>query len=586
MIRVFNAAETAFNTNGEVIIKPLKANITNNDNGDFFLQMACGVEYNDFIQPNNIIVAPTPTGAQAFRISEIQKNKKRLEVKAWHLFYDSENYLIADSYAVNMNCNDAINHFNAATDTTSPFLMYSDINTIYSMREVRKSLAECVNDVIERWGGHLKRNNWEVSILQNAGTDHGVTIEYKKNLEDLTAIYNWDRVVTKLMPVGKDGILIDGRYVYSAVQYDIPYTKCVSFEQDINAEEYPTETDYINALKADLLAQATAYVNKYCYPVVNYTLKGNPEKITDIGDIIEVKDERIGVDILTEVISYEYNAITGKYINLEFGNFTNTLSDLLPNIAKETTNAVNIAVGDITSETNRIYELLQAHNVVYRGYDVLLLDETPAEDAVNVLRINKNGLALSTDGVNGIFNTIYDLNYKRLRVNDNNVIWIYDPNGDVIGSINTGGVTLAGGEYLTFNGASFTDILSGKQNTLTAGPGIDLNNDIISLAKYQAGAVIINATLSGSCIVDNNGVSFEIDIDKPADGVEVYALDITIFDGTPTMATVTQDGAAETGYTVTITPVTTTKYKLDILTPLTLTDGGYILKYNIQLKAL
>ena len=586
MIRVFDAIDKVYNNNGNVVVEPLKCIVTNNDNGDYYLTLTCGVEYNNYIQPNNIIVAPTPTGEQAFRISEIEKNKKRLEVKAWHVFYDAENYLIADSYAVNMNCNEALAHFNAATDVKSPFNTYSDINTVYNMRTVRKSLAECINDMLERWGGHLRRDNWDIEILQTAGTDHGVTIEYKKNLEELTASYNWEGVVTKIMPVGKDGILLDERYIYSSVQYDIPYTKAISFEQEIEPDDYPSETDYINALKADLRAQATEYVNKYCYPNVNYILKGNPERVTDIGDIIEVKDERIGVDILTEVISYEYNCITGKYINLEFGNFTNTLSDLLPNIAKETTNAVNIAVGDITSETNRIYELLQGHNVVYRGYDVLLLDNLPAEDAVNVLRINKNGLALSENGINGNFNTLYDLRYKRLRVNDHNIIWIYDSNGDVIGSLDTNGVTLAGGEYLTFNGASFTDILNGKQNTLTAGDGVDITSDVISLAKYATGATVIDANLTGVCNVSNNTVSFEVDIDRPADGLTVYDLSIILYGGNPTIATIITGGTAETGYTLTVTAITTLKYKVDIITPLTLTNGGYIINYDIVLKAL
>lgn len=352
MIRVFQINDKNYISNGDIVMQPTKCRIKNADNGDFMLEMTCNTEYNDFLQANNIIVAPTPAGDQAFRIRNITKKDKKLEIKAPHVYYDSNNYLIADSFAVDKTCQQALDHFNAATDTQSPFSMYSDVETVETFRCVRKSLKECIETVLERWGGHLKRNNWEISILSEIGTDNGITIQYKKNLKELTASYDWSKVCTKVLPVGKDGILLNEKYLYSRKQYKIPFTKTVSFNQDINQEDYDTETEYKNALKADLKEQAAEYLKTACYPSVNYTLKGNPEKITDIGDVIEVKDERIGVDIMTQVISYEFDAITQKYISLEFGNFTNTLNNLLANITGSTDATVTKSAHAVTEETN------------------------------------------------------------------------------------------------------------------------------------------------------------------------------------------------------------------------------------------
>ena len=78
---------------------------------------------------------------------------------------------------------------------------------------------------------------------------------------------------------------------------------------------------YNNALIEDLRKQGQAYVDENCVPKVNYTLKANIEKVTDIGDTIEVIDEPMGVDIKTHIISYDYDCILGKYTELEFGNF-------------------------------------------------------------------------------------------------------------------------------------------------------------------------------------------------------------------------------------------------------------------------
>jgi phage minor structural protein len=424
MIRAFNATDKLYSSNGDAVILPTKARVKNSDNGDYYLELTCGIEYNDYIQANNIIVAPTPRGDQAFRIRTVTKNKNKLEVKAWHVFYDSQNYLIADSYAVNLNCNAALDHFNNATDNPSPFTVSSNVATINSYRCVRTSLAECINTVLERWGGHLVRDNWNISILQDIGVDNGITIQYKKNLKELTASYDWSNVVTKLMPVGKDGILLDELYIYSDIQYDIPYTKTVSFEQDtILEEDYQDssgeldEDAYKAALKEDLLTQAVNYLKVYSLPVVNYTLKGNPEKVTDIGDSIEVIDERIGVNILTEVIAYEYDAIANKYVNLEFGNFTNTLSDLLSNISSSTDSQVGSAVVTLMSELtealdeaqSKIWDALSSSYCIYEGDKILIVDKLPASRATNVIMINSAGIGFSNTGINGQFTTAWTI---------------------------------------------------------------------------------------------------------------------------------------------------------------------------------
>jgi phage minor structural protein len=399
LIKVFSPTDKEYASNGDVVVIPTKARVKNADNGAYYLELVCSIDYNEYIQANNIITAPTPQGEQAFRIADITKNKNRLTVKAWHVFYDANNLLVADSYAQDMTCAEAMAHFNAATDTTSPFTVSSDITSINTYRCVRKSLTECINTVIERWGGHLVRNNWNISILNEIGRDNGVTIEYKKNLSNLTAEYNWENVVTKLLPVGKDGLLLDEVYVYSDTQYSIPFTKTVSFSQDINEDDYETTEAYTAALKADLATQAQEYVNKYCLPSVNYNLKGNPEKVTDIGDIIEVRDARIGVDILTSVISYEYDAITNKYVNLEFGNFSKSLNELISNIERNTESQVGqaastkqnkLTAGDNITIRN---DVISAQTTTYTaGYGIDITDNVVSVETINgELEIVNNG---------------------------------------------------------------------------------------------------------------------------------------------------------------------------------------------------
>ena len=424
MIRAFNSTDKIYSSNGDAVILATRARIKNSDNGDYYLELTCGSEYNEYIQANNIIVAPTPRGDQAFRIRSVTKKNQKLEVKAWHVFYDSQNYLIADSYAVNLNCNAALDHFNNALDNPSPFTVYSDIANVNTYRCVRTSFAECIKVILERWGGHLVRDNWKISILGNIGVDNGITIEYRKNLKELTAVYDWSTVCTKVMPVGKDGILLDELYIYASIQYDIPYTKAVSFDQsNITEEDYKDSSGnvdkaaYTAALKEDLRAQAVKYLETASIPQVNYSLKGTPEKVTDIGDQIEVKDERIGVNILTEVIAYEYDAITQRYVNLEFGNFGNNLGNLLGNISASTSNQLNNAVVTLTTELNdalseaqaNIWHALSSSYCIYEGDKILIVDKIPASTATNVIMINSAGIGFSNTGINGTFTTAWTI---------------------------------------------------------------------------------------------------------------------------------------------------------------------------------
>lgn len=415
MIRVFSPSDTDFTNNGEAVIQATLAVVHKIDNGDFYLELQCGLEYIDYVKPKNIIVVPTPQGNQAFRVKTVEKTRSKITAKAYHLFYDAENYLIADSYVVDKNCNDALDHLNNATDTVSPFTTLSDVTTVNSFRCVRKSLFEAVSTVLERWGGHLVRDNYSLQIRESIGSDNGVTIQYRKNLKEITVSEDWSNVCTKLLPVGKDGFTTD--YIYSEIQYDLPYTKTVSFEQDINQEDYDDEDQYQAALRDDLTAQAEKYLEKSQYPAITYTLSANMDKITDIGDTVVVFDERLGVNITTHVLSFEYDCILGKYTQIQFGTAQQNLSDLLSTVTTDINYSINennqtlsVTLKDaLEVAENKIWGALSSSYVIYEGNQILVVDALPKEEAHNVIRINSGGIAFSNTGITGDFVTAWTI---------------------------------------------------------------------------------------------------------------------------------------------------------------------------------
>lgn len=497
MLKLFGQTDTDFTSNGDKVIQALRAQVIKQDNGEFYLDLVTDLSYVNDLTEGRIILAPTPQGEQPFRISNVQKTRSKITAKCPHVFFDSQNYLIVDSYVVEKACNDALDHLNSATEPTSPFTTISDVTTVSSFRCVRKSLYEAIQTLLERWGGHLDLDGWNIGIRAAIGQDNGVEVRYAKNLREITVEENWDNVVTKLLPVGKDGILLNALdptaslYVVSANQYDLPYTKTLNFSQDgIDQSNYvdengdPDEQAYQEALIEDLEQQAQSYVDNNSVPQVNYTLKANLEKITDIGDTVWVIDERLGLTIETNVISYRYDCILNKYVELEFGNFKESLSNLVNNLANQTQTIVQETAetlqvtlsNELTDATNKIWGALGNSYVIYEGDKILVVDTLPKETATNVIMINNGGIAFSQTGINGTFNSAWTIdgtmNMQNINVinltadlikggtlklgsnlNDYGQLEVYDESNTLIAELNKDGLKMYGadGSYVLMN---------------------------------------------------------------------------------------------------------------------------------------
>lgn len=466
MIKLFKSTDKIFNSNGDKIIKASKAKVHKEDNGDFYLELECPLIYVDDIVEDAILVVNLPQGEQAFRITNVSKTKSKVSTKAWHVFYDSKNYLIKDSYVIDKDCAGAMEHLNLASEPASQFTTFSDITTVGSYRCVRKSLFEALEVVRERWGGHLVRDNFLIGLNKNIGTDTGVVIRYRKNLKEISCEENWDDVVTKLLPVGKDGILLNelepdrSVYLSSAQSYSVPYTKTISFSQDsIDEEDFKDEdgnTDevaYKTALVEDLELQGIKYLDENWKPKITYTLRADLENITDIGDTIEVIHEPLSINLTAAVVAFDYDCILKKYTEITFGNFQKTLSNLLNDVNNQTNEIVteqtnqlmNSFSDELAASTDEIWEILDGYNIIYEGDKLFILDRLPKMASQNVMLFDENGLSISYNGIYGTFLKIFDIkgsiNFSPLK----KVLW---------GVVNLGKANNHQGSIKLFNGAN------------------------------------------------------------------------------------------------------------------------------------
>ncbi len=421
MIKVYESTERLFNNNGLKILHPLKAEIYIEDNGDYSIELETTIEDLEYLQEGNIVRVNTRWGEQGFRLTNPRRKNNRILVKGYHLWKDSSKYVIVNSYVENRNCNDALDHFNNSCDSETPFTTISDINTLNSMRIVRKSLEETIAIMIERWGGHLYRDNWNIGIKHDIGMDRGIVIKYGKNSKTIEAEENWDDVVTKILPVGYDGITLPEVYLEADIQYDIPYTKVIKFDQNIDQEDFKDENGnvdqnaYTEALLTDLRNQAEEYLNENKYFKCNYKVNAEIPGVVDLGDTIMVQHEKLNINIITNVIALKYDCIRDKYIQIEFGNFRSKLKDLIKTIKVDTEESITTAnevvtvrlENELNEATSKIWGTLGNSYVIYEGNRILVVDRLPKESATNVMMINAEGIGFSNTGINGTFSSAW-----------------------------------------------------------------------------------------------------------------------------------------------------------------------------------
>ena len=85
MIKLFGITDTLFSSNGDKAIIPLKAKVYKEDNGTFYLDLETDLSYVNDLTANRIIVANTPQGDQAFRITNVTKTKSKISLR--HIMY-------------------------------------------------------------------------------------------------------------------------------------------------------------------------------------------------------------------------------------------------------------------------------------------------------------------------------------------------------------------------------------------------------------------------------------------------------------------------------------------------------------------
>lgn len=336
MICIYDKKTTKgnFESNGlGVLSDTISCYILEELNGDYSLELEYPANSNKsrYLEEWNILKAD----GQLFRIYKVEKNsdgKNIIKVWAKHIFYDLAYYFIENVKAENCSVKTALEK-SLVGELIAIYTVDSDIITANSISVVEQNPVEAIFSILEIWGcGELKRDNFDIKILNSIGKDAGVLIAQGKNIVGLKFNIDTTSVVTKLYPIGKNDIKLTEKYInvpnWDSDKYPpFPIIKKIEFK---DAEDEVT---------LRLMAQETANViglSKVSIDVDFIELSKTKEyesykhlQIVNIGDLVIVRHKDFQIDVKVPVLKIKKDILTGVNVKVELGQPRNTILNQL-----------------------------------------------------------------------------------------------------------------------------------------------------------------------------------------------------------------------------------------------------------------
>lgn len=419
MINLYDSKTVDFDNNGLVVLGDcISCSVPEELNGLYELELEYPLDergkWKNLLE-GNIIKAD----GQLFRIYHKVKTLTTIKINARHIFYDLLDNFLEDVRPTNLSGAGALSYILANTQYAHSFTSTGDVGGSNTRYFVRKNVIEAImgaDGIINTWGGELARDNYTIQILNARGLDRGVLVSYGKNVQGIEETMDIDGLCTRLMPIGKDGLLLTEKYIDSPYINNFAHPKI----KVIELSDYETEVT--------LRAAAISYManNKIDIPQFNYKIDFLELSKTEeyknyavlervyLGDTVTIKHSKLNIDLKAKVIKITKNIITNRIEEIELGSFK-------PNIATSINNAIQEVKQDIVQVKSDYQKAIEnatdlitgsnGGNVVIRQnaegkpYEILIMDTTDVMTCLKCWRWNLGGLGYSSTGINGPYET-------------------------------------------------------------------------------------------------------------------------------------------------------------------------------------
>lgn len=424
MLILYDSAATSFSNLGLGVLKDFCSNaiITEVLNAEYNLEF----EYanNGWLSENllkgNIIKA----NGQLFRIWDVRQDLTTIKILAKHIFFDLSKNFLEDVAPTNLSGTNALNWILERTQYPHQFIINGDCSNVASARYVRKNPIDAIyneeNSILKKFGGEIELDNFNVFLHQKRGKNSGFSIRYGKNLSGVKVEMDFSGIATRIMPQGKDELLIDEKYIDSPLinNYFAPFYKKVDFNDiGIDEENGIDEEQAKNKLKEATLELFEEGIDKPTIAIkidfielsktIEYKKYMNLETVS-IGDTIKAFIPSLHLNLETRVVKIEFDCALKRIVKLELGSIT-------PNIVtsqSQSNKDINNQLEQINPDSILNQAKDAATNIINHPFsgnlyisedtgELLLMDTTDPNTATNVWKWGLGGLGFSSNGING-----------------------------------------------------------------------------------------------------------------------------------------------------------------------------------------
>lgn len=437
---IFKPGEKDFTTNGlGRLIDATRCEITEEANGKYELEMDYPAisRFSDYFE-NGYQIKAKPNDLEEYHIFEIKQTFKDTFTNSIVIYAQSRTYKLGNRQVRlvtvdNRNGSEAMKLIEQNMDEPCDIKLHSDINTasstIFEARNVLNCIAGEQGSLLQYWGGEIKREPFKLSLLRRRGRDNVGTVRYGKDLKGLTIKFDWQSIVTKVLPFaelqsGADGTSqrIYGNAVKSEyiTKYPDVYAQYVQFTEDQGVKDLSS----LNKVAGKYFTTLYPGSDK---PKVSIELE--IEKLTDseeakefakmrnynLFDTFTVYHKLYDIDIQTKVTGIVYDALAEKTIKITAGDIqvafykqqsqdfqeaikTLTKKDYMSNFIDYITDLINGVKGG---------SILQYPK--NRPHTLYFMDTDSTDTAKNVIAINNQGIGFSTTGWKGPFRNAWTI---------------------------------------------------------------------------------------------------------------------------------------------------------------------------------
>ena len=496
---LFDATETAFTSNGiGRLADATKCEVTEERNGQYELVLEYPVEGKMYkeLQCGRYIYATHDEGKvpQAFQIYQISTPLQGMvTVNAWHISYALNTIIVAPFTAG--SCTAAIAGVKSNSMNTNPFTFWTDksVTASFSLTvpaSARACLGGMQGSILDVYGtAEYEFDMYTVKLHQHRGQNRDVSIRYGKNLTKLDQTLDASNVYNACVPYWTND---ETTVVSDSIVTRSGETTGRTIAMDLSSafESEPTVAQLKSAAQTKLDASDNYQLKENLkvdfvalWQTEEYKNYSSLQRIY-LCDTVNIFYSKLGINVTAKCIKVVYDTLRERYSSMELGEPSTSLiqeiqeqvaGEIIPNVPSMST--INGAIQHATELIAGGFGGYIKFNYLPDGTpsEMLIMDSADESTAVNIIRLNQNGLGFSTDGgstyanawtidgnLNATFITTGVLNANLLTAG-----MIQDANGDNYWNLDTG-------QFVTKQGtiADFT-IASNKLHSGTVGVGTD-----------------------------------------------------------------------------------------------------------------